>query len=379
MDSLFDYLEGIYKQLLSMEQLDFNTCNIIKDTKFIDLINDDKKCIELISSVLEFPMEAISINRHRASHIIVTWILGIGLSNFAKAGNNLTGFAYLYESRLWLQTAIIHDYGYFCREIRQMLALESIIKAYNLLTDTYNVVELTCLNDLSRVPDFECFFSYTYKEIKDYYCYIQKKHAKMIKNISSDSENIFDDVSDHGIVGGCKAFNKYCRYIVSLNGKANYGPSDVITKIQKVSCIIAASHNIFKANPRDNKDYVASGLEGLTSISPARITRTNFLLLLLSLVDTIECTKRFSKKENPHEYLLQSTILDHVYISVKSKEIQIDFSQLDSFILNKRKSTRMKQTMERHIEAIAGLDDWTDFHATRSPTNEKLIIITLKS
>lgn len=84
MDSLFDYLEGIYKQLLSMEQLDFNTCNIIKDTKFIDLINDDKKCIELISSVLEFPMEAISINRHRASHIIVTWILGIGLSNFQK-------------------------------------------------------------------------------------------------------------------------------------------------------------------------------------------------------------------------------------------------------------------------------------------------------
>lgn len=47
-----------------------------------------------------------------------------------------------------------------------MLALESITKAYNLLTDTYNVVELTCLNDLSRVPDFECFFHIPIKKLK---------------------------------------------------------------------------------------------------------------------------------------------------------------------------------------------------------------------
>ena len=35
----------------------------------------------------------------------------------------------------------------------------------------------------------------------------------------------------------------------------------------------------------------------------------NKLLMLMSLVDTIECTKRFSERENPKAYLQEKTVL----------------------------------------------------------------------
>lgn len=360
-------------------QLDLKSFEIISSSKFKDLIDDDKKCIELISSVLEFSTEAIFMNRHRASHIIVTWVLGVGLSNFVKNGKVLTGFFNLNETRLWLQTAIVHDYGYFCREIKSMLPLETITKDYDLLTDTYYVDELRCLNGLSIHPEFRCFFLYDYNEIKNYYLYIQSWHRDMMKNSISDNKSMFDDVSDHGIVGGCKAFSRYCKHITSLKNDHHYGSSDVITKIQKISCIIAASHNIFKSNTKEKDEkYIEARLENLTSTSPVRITKANFLLLLLSLVDTIECTKRFSKKENPNEYLVQSTVLSRVDINVKENEIQVDFDRLDRFILNERKSASMSKKLERHIEAIVGLEDWTDFHATRSVTSKKAVIVSFK-
>ena len=379
MQSLFEYLESIYKQLPSLVQLDLKSFEIISSSKFKDLIDDDKKCIELISSVLEFSTEAIFMNRHRASHIIVTWVLGVGLSNFVKNGKVLTGFFNLNETRLWLQTAIVHDYGYFCREIKSMLPLETITKDYDLLTDTYYVDELRCLNGLSIHPEFRCFFSYDYNEIKNYYLYIQSWHRDMMKNSISDNKSMFDDVSDHGIVGGCKAFSRYCKHITSLKNDYHYGSSDVITKIQKISCIIAASHNIFKSNTKEKDEkYIEARLENLTSTSPVRITKANFLLLLLSLVDAIECTKRFSKKENPNEYLVQSTVLSRVDINVKENEIQVDFDRLDRFILNERKSASMSKKLERHIEVIVGLEDWTDFHATRSVTSKKAVIVSFK-
>ena len=379
MQSLFEYLESIYKQLPSLVQLDLKSFEIISSSKFKDLIDDDKKCIELISSVLEFSTEAIFMNRHRASHIIVTWVLGVGLSNFVKNGKVLTGFFNLNETRLWLQTAIVHDYGYFCREIKSMLPLETITKDYDLLTDTYYVDELRCLNGLSIHPEFRCFFLYDYNEIKNYYLYIQSWHRDMMKNSISDNKSMFDDVSDHGIVGGCKAFSRYCKHITSLKNDHHYGSSDVITKIQKISCIIAASHNIFKSNTKEKDEkYIEARLENRPSTSPVSITKANFLLLLLSLVDTIECTKRFSKKENPNEYLVQSTVLSRVDINVKENEIQVDFDRLDRFILNERKSASMSKKLERHIEAIVGLEDWTDFHATRSVTSKKAVIVSFK-
>ena len=375
MKSLFKYLEDIYNKLPSLAQLDCNTCQIIKQIEFKELIDDDKKCLKLISSTIEFPAQTLSINQHRASHIIVTWILGVGLSDFVKDGQALTGLANLYETRIWLETAMIHDYGYFCQEIKKCLPIENLTKDYNLLTDNYDIDILQCLNNLSTNQNYSCFFSYSYVEIKNYYHYIQSWHQSL-KNNSVSSNESFDDFSDHGIVGGCKAFSKYCKHIATEN-KYNK-PSDVITIIQKLSCINAASHNIFKSSPEKDKKYIEAGLGDLTSESPSRITRTNFFLSLLSLVDTIECVKRFSKKDNPREYLIQSTILDKVDFESNINTISINFNRLDRFISNDRKSNKMKQKLKQHIDAITKLDEWTDFKAIRNCNDKNLITISFK-
>lgn len=103
------------------------------------------------------------------------------------------------------------------------------------------------------------------------------------------------------------------------------------------------------------------GLDKLASESPVRVTRKNPLLLLLSLVDTIECTKRFSKKENAKEYLIQSTTLKYVDIEVCNGAAIIDFTRLESYLVNERKSLNMREKLVSHIDAIKSIDDWTDF------------------
>ena len=75
---------------------------------------------------------------------------------------------------------------------------------------------------------------------------------------------------------------------------------------------------------------------------------------------------------------MQSTILSYVDINVENKVIQIDFSRLDNFIAKERRSNQMRKKLEKHIAAIAGLDSWTDFYATRNNVNKKMVEVTFK-
>ena len=54
---------------------------------------------------------------------------------------------------------------------------------------------------------------------------------------------------------------------------------------------------MFKATEKYDAKYGKHGLNGLLSTAPIKVTKKNKLLLLLSLVDIIECTKRFSSKK----------------------------------------------------------------------------------
>ena len=161
-------------------------------------------------------------------------------------------------------------------------------------------------------------------------------------------------------MGGCIAFKNFCKKL-KKDKKRGLAPSSVISSIQKIACIISASHNIYKSSLKTDKIYVRYGLDKLTSESPVRVTRKNPLLLLLSLVDTIECTKRFSKKENAKEYLIQSTTLKYVDIEVCNGAAIIDFTRLESYLVNERKSLNMREKLVSHIDAIKSIDDWTNF------------------
>lgn len=86
---------------------------------FDDLISDYDNCIAFIDNHLEFKGSNIISNKHRASHIIVTWLLGIGIGQNMNIYDFNGEFGHQFKSKLWLQTAMIHDYGFFCRELSE--------------------------------------------------------------------------------------------------------------------------------------------------------------------------------------------------------------------------------------------------------------------
>ena len=370
--NLYNYIEEVYNKLIYTSDLNEDSCNIIKSITFEELINDDKQCLSLIFSILVFTLETVSINRYRASHIIVTWLMGIGIGNLFKLEKPDNAFNKLFYKQLWLQSAILHDYGYFCSEInKSYLPIEQLCEDYNLLTDDYNETYLRGLQNMSKLSEFRDYFSYQYDEIINYYNYSQDYH----KHSNSKKD---DEKSDHGIVGACIAFNKFCKNIKTLIEKHGLPSSDTLTRIQKVSCIIAASHNIFKSNNEtQDEKYIEFGLTTLLSSSPIRIKKENNLLSMLSLIDTIECTKRFSKKANPNEYLIQSTTLKYVDIDLQNDEIIINFERLNEYLLKNRKSKTMSDTLKKHIDAIAKLGSWTDFNSYIGD-NDKEVRISIK-
>ena len=135
---------------------------------------------------------------------------------------------------------------------------------------------------------------------------------------------------------------------------------NVLRKGEKNGLYTAASHNIFKSDSCKNDElYQQYELNNLLSSLPPRINESNPLLLLLSLIDTIECTKRFSKKENPEEYLEQKTTLKYVNIESFQDKIVLDFFPLFEYLKNTRKSKNMCNKLMKHIEQIKGLKNWT--------------------
>ena len=371
--NLHDYIEQVYNNLIHTSDLNESSYDIIKSISFEKLINDDNQCLQLISSILEIPLRTVSINHYRASHIIVTWLLGLGFENVFKLEKTNNIFDKLYYKRLWLQSAILHDYGYFCNEINNPnLPLEELIKDYNLLTDTYEEPYLSGLQNMSTLPEFRCYFSYGYDEIAAYYNYSQEYHKHAQSKIDSER-------SDHGIVGACIAFSKFCINVQTSIEKYGTYTSNTLTCIQKISCIVAASHNIFKSNDKEqDKMYRKFGLNSLLSTSPTRVKKENNLLSLLSLVDTIECTKRFSRKANPSEYLIQSTTLKYIDVDPRKEEIIINFERLDEYLTKIRKSKKMSDKLENHINAVAKLNTWTDFNSCLGD-NDKEVRIKLKN
>lgn len=354
--SLLDYAETVFKNLyMNNVRLNQYAYKASQNTKFDTIISNDKACFEIIKSEYEFQIDNYPIhNLNRASHILITWILGIGISKSLSINTSTCydfdcGFGKQNWDILWLQSAIIHDYGYFRKELsNNNLTLNEICGKYSLLRDDYGNGELSYLNGMSQ-NGFREYFTYTYDEIKNYF--------DLRKNMLCSSNNTDgDELLDHGIIGGCIAFRKYCEQLQ----KSAQLPSITIIQVEKIACYTAASHNIFKSDSCKNDElYQQYELNNLLSHLPPRINESNPLLLLLSLIDTIECTKRFSKKENPEEYLEQKTTLKYVNIESFQDKIVLDFFPLFEYLKNTRKSENMCNKLMKHIEQIKGLKNWT--------------------
>lgn len=348
MKTLYEYAKTIYEKLPGGNDLpDDNAIELVKNTKFDDILSDDDKCLKLIQLVLKFKSKVSRENRHRASHIFITWLLGIGLSQ-TLALKKQYAFGRLFSPNIWLQTAVLHDYGYLCEEVTDAKCnLSNIVGDFNLFTDKYDS-DLSYLNNMSQQSEYKTYFPYPYDIFSKYFEYSKMYHNK---------NNTRNECVDHGIIGGCIGFRKYCEENLGKKLK----PSIADMQIQKIACICAASHNIYKSSSKKIDDeYIKYKLYGLLSTDPIKVSKKHPLLLLLSLVDTIECTKRFSAKNNPKSYLIQKTTLKYVEIEIQNKKIIVKFEKLYEFIC-KNKSEQMKEELIKHIEGISKLNTWTDF------------------
>lgn len=83
------------------------------------------------------------------------------------------------------------------------------------------------------------------------------------------------------------------------------------------------------------------------------------MLLLLSLVDTIECVKTFSKKESEVSYFQTLTILNSVRLYSDKQKIIIDFSELATKIYKDKPKSGLLTELDKHIKSIIGMSNWT--------------------
>ena len=96
----------------------------------------------------------------------------------------------------------------------------------------------------------------------------------------------------------------------------------------------------------------------------------------MSLVDTIECVKKFSKSQNKAKYLETLTTLKQIKIVVTETQIFVDLSGLSKEI-KKKKNDDLDKAFISYKKALRGFDNWTVLSAESNLGNDNLIAIHL--
>lgn len=370
--------------------------------KYIDLINDNATAISFLKNnniqeimnspdlsaklagyILDsydsndshfFSINMSLLTKKRIQHTVAIWLMGLGINSRL----NLYKKGFFNDERLWTLTSIGHDYGYFSDEIKDgETTIEELTKNYNLLTNTYDKEFLYCLNGIDTSEMFKKYFTYDYDILNKYFNY--SKYLHEIYPDEKDNEII--EKCDHGIVGGCKLFEQICKNIEPKKKKTRkfgytmYSPSIIETQMTKIACINVAYHNIFKAKEENDEDYNNFKLDILSSKKNPTIDGENDLLLLLSLIDTVECYKRFSKKKGEPS-LENKTIINYIYLDFINDYLVIDFNHLSENIAASSRSTENKKKLinelDKHILGILELPNWTPFDIERDNFKVKI-------
>lgn len=350
-----------YKSLYELMNLELKKMNLPKELSDLsNFISDDKKALNFIKYMVKdigFD-ETQELAQSRAIHSVINFLMGKVFQNFESIYlmlNINTNYKNdKNNDKLWLYTSLYHDYGYFTTFINDSKSeIDKLVK-YNVLDDIYNDSKLSSLNFFkSRYPDF---FHNTYEEIENYYRYSKYHHS-----ISGSDEKV-----DHGILGGALVFDRIVKNNINTKSDLTF---------LKMACITICQHNIFKSpNAKSDLKYKEYNLNRLCHDEPYFITKKTPLLLFLSLIDTIECTKRFGKRRNANKFLHSVTVLKNILINVSRNSISLDFSLL------KKKSEEKGEKFysncyKKYIKSLINISQWTQFDAN---IEKDIITITLK-
>jgi hypothetical protein len=354
------------KSLMTLIEEAFQHLHISTSFKSVEeIIHTDDNSARFIREVLqdeEYQVVKSSgtmyqFRKDRAQHSVLTFFVGLIFLDFCDFRQEIA--KKLLDSdetdlvRLWMLTALYHDWGYFSDDVEKAdLDFASITK-YNLFTDDY--ADAPWLEPIHHFSEqYPHILAYSYEEIKAYDTYAREYHAEKPKG---------PECIDHGILGGVKIFDRLVKAI-SKTPTQDQGKNLVLAKM---ACLTIAQHNIFKSSKPELDQNYGEKLKKLHFASSFRISMDTPLLLMMSLVDTFECIKRFGKVENKHSNLWKATILHSITVQVQPHCITVNYAELAKRIQSKNEE--LQNCFKDYKEKICGLDTWTVLLANEDTTN----------
>lgn len=368
-----------------------------------DFLFDKGRCLELLYNYLDLgnvrqhSHEFNPVSLYRSQHIFVTFLMGLGIEYKYNLLQGINVFNEMPDEHLWMLTSVVHDYGYLKEGISNCPELEDVDSQYSLLRDDCRHKQLQVVENYSK--NYPQFMTYSYDMIMRYYEYNKVRMTDERRRgwFNKDNETV-----DHGIYGACECYKEYCDFYIKYEyphncispdndkddvaslGYENCRPNDDprILKLArtepllyKTACLIAAQHNMFRSsNAETDREYEEYGLNQLYSSSPLAVTKDNPLLYLLSVVDTLECSKGFENmfldedKEHKKPFGLPiEDVLKNVNIDFDEKSFAIDYAPLVDVIdhnwslcRKEEKRKKMHERLKGHVDSAAGLQAWVD-------------------
>ena len=355
-------------QLMEHIESAFNKISITTHfTSVKEIIASDDNSAEFIREVLhdenytalEHDNPMFEFAKSRAQHSVLTFFIGLAFLDFCDFRRDIAKDVLNSDNEedvisLWMLTALYHDWAYHSDDLRKMdLDFHKIIK-YDLLTDDYKEVSwLQALQSFSSIHPH--ILAFTYDEIRAYDQYARRYHAER----PDDTEKV-----DHGILSGIKIFDRLVKRIGAEISKGS-NTASIQTRLlhSKIACLTIAQHNFFRSdNAMTDKKY-GIALRKLHSTSDFKISMDTPLLLLLSLVDTFECIKRFGQAKNVRNYLQKNTILESIELCVSPEIISIDYSNLSTKI--QKKDIILQECFTNYIGCLNSIGTWTSFSSNQ--------------
>ena len=138
-----------------------------------DFMYDKEKCLWLIYHYLDvniYQQQDLNwLNSYRSQHILITFLLGLGISNRYNLLQGVNTINKMPDEYLWMLTSIVHDYGYLKQGLGELPELCDIDGKYCLLSDDSKAWQLDETNSYSQ--NYPKYLTYTYDTISNYYNY----------------------------------------------------------------------------------------------------------------------------------------------------------------------------------------------------------------
>lgn len=314
-----------------------------------------------------------TIAKARARHSAITYLLGLVFKPFGGIFDSIPSVLNIEDdeqiaNKLWMITALYHDKGYYSDYLKKAELNYRITFNRYLLTDTYENEELKCLNQFSAI--YLQTMAYSYNEISAYDLYALRYHAGEFDKEPNKRHD--DERRDHGILGGIQLFH-------DLSGKAIKAGEGVEELEQIKACALTiAQHNIYKSSKeeadRNYDGYIIDGetvnLHKLYANDDFRVGKDTPLLLFLSLIDTIECVKKFSRGETELKSMQTITVLKSIYVSISTDRITIDLSVLEK----KLEEKGLQEDFHKYKDSLMKFGMWTTIMASKGSTNNEFVL-----